>query len=531
MKNKLIDIGQSRYRKKRFNRPQNSSAIPKPQQGMQLDFYNSEVDIVLAGSGAGTGKTLGLLLLHTRHLNNSEYRGVIFRRTYAMITNPGSLLDESFKVYPLFGGVFNQQKMRWRFPSGATLDFRHLQHEKTKYEYQGAQIAGLCFDELTHHTADQFWYLISRNRSVSGVKPFIRGTCNPDADSWVAELVQWYLDDDGYPDQQKSGIIRYFMRKEDELIWSSDYDELLEKYIKPKIKEEKGMFTLKFGDGTILSSDSRDKLISRIKEEGLTREVPIKSFTFLPGSIYENKQLLEVNPEYLTNLENLHPVERERLLKGNWKIIWEAGTVFNRTWFNFVEEITELSLEYAQVVRFWDFAATEKEQAKSGTSYTASVRMAKFSEDYYVILDVTWDQIRGGEIEGLIGHTTKSDSNHTLIRWELEGGSSGKTIAYQYQENLQNANPNLNVRAVKPLGNKLARSLPLATAAQAGKIYLLEASWNNQFLNAVQQFDGTHKSLVNDIVDAADGAFSELESMPVYDDSGSMFTSIKSPYR
>ncbi|MDJ0579056.1 terminase family protein [Crocosphaera sp.] len=509
----------------------NNSAIPKPQEGMQQSLYDCGADIVLAGSGVGTGKTLGLLLKHTRHIDNPFYTGVIFRRTYAMVTNPGSLLDESYKVYPLFGGVFNQMKMRWKFPSGATIDFRHLQHEKTKFEHMGSQIAGLTFDELTHFTASQFWFLTSRNRSTSGVKPFISATCNPDAESWVAEFVQWYLDENGYPDQTKSGIVRYFIRKEEEFIWSDTYDELLERYLTPKIKEEDGIFRFKLPDETVIEGHSQQSIFDQVVGEGFTRGLPIKSFTFLPGSIYENKKLLDINPEYLTNLENLHPVRREQLLKGNWKIVFEAGTVFNRTWFGFVDEIAEVSLEYAAIVRFWDFAATEKEQAKSGTSYTASVKMAKFSEDYYVILDVTWDQIRGGEIEGLIGHTAKSDSNHTLVRWELEGGSSGKTIAYQYQENLQNENPNLNVKPVKPLGNKLARALPLATAAQSGKVVLLEGSWNTQFLNAVQQFDGTHKPLVNDIVDAADGAFSQLENTPVYGQQENMFTTIKSHYR
>ena len=47
----------------------------------------------------------------------------------------------------------------------------------------------ICFDELTHFTAHQFFYMVSRNRSTCGVRPYIRATCNPDADSWVADFL------------------------------------------------------------------------------------------------------------------------------------------------------------------------------------------------------------------------------------------------------------------------------------------------------------------------------------------------------
>ena len=35
--------------------------------------------------------------------------------------------------------------------------------------------------------------MVSRNRSTSSVKPYIRATCNPDADSWVADFLAWWI--------------------------------------------------------------------------------------------------------------------------------------------------------------------------------------------------------------------------------------------------------------------------------------------------------------------------------------------------
>ncbi len=38
-------------------------------------------------------------------------------------------------------------------------------------------------------------------------------TTNPDADSWVAEFISWWINwETGYPIQERSGIIRYFLR-------------------------------------------------------------------------------------------------------------------------------------------------------------------------------------------------------------------------------------------------------------------------------------------------------------------------------
>jgi len=46
----------------------------------------------------------------------------------------------------------------------------------------------LALDELTHFSAHQFFYMVSRNRPTCGARPYIRATCNPDADSWVADF-------------------------------------------------------------------------------------------------------------------------------------------------------------------------------------------------------------------------------------------------------------------------------------------------------------------------------------------------------
>src|SRR5271170_1350450 len=104
------------------------------------------------------------------------------------------------------------------------------------YDGQGAQVPG--FDELTHSTKSQFFYMMSRNRSMCGVRPYIRATCNPDADSWVAEFISWWIDQEtGLPIPERAGKVRYFIRVNDAVLWGDSPAELRQRYgedVQPK---------------------------------------------------------------------------------------------------------------------------------------------------------------------------------------------------------------------------------------------------------------------------------------------------------
>eukprot|EP00913_Durusdinium_trenchii_P035349 g33079.t1 len=146
---------------------------------------------------------------------------------------------------------------------------------------QGAQIPLIGFDELTHFSHSQFFYMLSRNRSMCGVRPYMRATCNPDADSWVADFIEWWLDaESGYPIPARSGVVRWFVRDGGLIVWD----------------------------------DSRERLIENVPEA-----VP-KSFTFIPANLDDNPALMRADPGYRANLLALPPTDQKRLLYGNWKI-------------------------------------------------------------------------------------------------------------------------------------------------------------------------------------------------------------------
>jgi hypothetical protein len=54
-----------------------------------------------------------------------------------------------------------------RWLRGGKIRFSQLQFATTVFDWQGAEIALLCFDELTHFTAHQFFYMVSRDRSTA----------------------------------------------------------------------------------------------------------------------------------------------------------------------------------------------------------------------------------------------------------------------------------------------------------------------------------------------------------------------------
>ena len=131
--------------------------------------------------------------------------------------------------YPRLSSTPHLRLREWRWPRGGKIKFAHLQFETTVYDWQGTQITLICFDELTHFSAHQFFYMVSRNRSTCGVRPYIRATCNPDANSWVAGFLSWWIDpESGRPIPERAGVLRYFIRIGENIVWADRPLELME---------------------------------------------------------------------------------------------------------------------------------------------------------------------------------------------------------------------------------------------------------------------------------------------------------------
>jgi Terminase large subunit, T4likevirus-type, N-terminal len=69
--------------------------------------------------------------------------------------------------------------------------------------------------------------MVSRNRSTCGVRPYIRATCNPDADSWVADFLAWWIDPEtGLPISERAGVLRYYIRVAEKIEWADRPEDL-----------------------------------------------------------------------------------------------------------------------------------------------------------------------------------------------------------------------------------------------------------------------------------------------------------------
>jgi predicted phage terminase large subunit-like protein len=452
--------------------------LPNPQSGPQTKFFETTADIAIYGGAAYCGKTFALLLDFARFANDPQYRAVIFRRTSPQITNEGGLFDTAGDIYPPVGAIPKITTHEYEFPSGATIRFAHLQHEKTKFDWQGAQLDRLGYDELSHFTESQFFYLLSRVRSPHGVATKIRAGTNPDAESWVARFIEWWIGEDGYPDRDKAGVLRYFVRIDGEIKWGDSWQALAQQY--PDLVATVG--------------DYSTKLLQPL------------SVTFVPGTLFDNIIGVTADPTYLGKLQSLHPVERDRLLGGNWKVRYMQGLVFSRQWFNVLPP--ELAPTSGLECRFWDIAATAKELATSNHYYTAGTKMNR-TGDRYTILHSVWDQVGPSEVENLIVSTAKIDGKRCIVRFELEGGANAVIFANSLVQKLRQLGFNAEFKA--PRGDKVARALPFATAAHNNEVDLLQGLWNETYLDCALKFDGTPKPLVNDVIDSSSGCFNELK--------------------
>jgi len=435
---------------------------PQPRQEI---FLSTSADIAIFGGSAGGGKTWSLLLEPLRHIGNKDFGAVIFRRTIPEITKEGALWDEAGNIYPLLSGRQNKNEHFYLFPSGSKISFAHLQYDDSVIEWRGAQIPLIEFDQLETFTSKQFFYMLSRNRSTSGIRPYVRATCNPEP-GWLADFMSWWIDEEGYAIPERSGLIRWMVRENDNTYWSSDPNQLQAEH---------------------------------------PNSTP-KSVTFILSTVYDNQILLQKDPGYLSNLQALSFVDRERLLGdrkrgGNWKIEPAAGKIFNKSWF----EIVDATPPIRSFVRRWDLAATKKKigtEGKKDPDYTSSVKMG-IAGDIVYIVDCTNEQIEPARTDTTMLNTAIQDGQKTKVRWEEEPGASGKRDSYHIVSMLKG----YDARGISSTGDKITRAKPLAAQALAGNVKLLRGLWNDEFLT---QMHGQPDLPHDDIMDAASGAYDDF---------------------
>jgi phage terminase large subunit-like protein len=366
---------------------------------------------------------------------------------------------------------FVESKKKMFFPSGSTLKYNHMEYEKDKRSHQGLAYDYLVFDEATHFSFTQIEYLMSRMRGKSKFKSRMILTANPDPDSWLLEMIDWYLDDEGYPDEAKQGVIRYFLRRNGKFIWSESREDLIEKYRTP------------------------------------TKLPSPKSFTFIGSKLIDNPVLMEVSLEYEEWLDSLNKIDKARLRDGNWYLRAEGSNYFSRKDLQKADRIPK----GAACVRAWDKASTEVSEQNPYPDYTACIKMYKTeNNEFYITGEFDRQNFDGGargdpdvfghfrckpgKRENLILRQAESDGPDCIIIMPVDPGAHGVT---EYQESAKKLAIHgfiVKKDVVAPQRSKLQKFVPFSASCENGIVYIVESTFNKATLEAfykeLEAFDG-----------------------------------------
>lgn len=276
----------------------------RPHPGAQAKYFSVRAEIVLAGGGAGGGKTMCLLMDALQGLTHPGYEAAMFRKTLVQHRMSGGLRAESVKYYPRAGGKFNKSELLWEFDRACSVKFYGCDDPS---KYDGLQCAFLAIDQLEQLTSEEFWHLQSRVRTASGAPTRIRATCNPEP-GWLERFLKsgGYVGADGFPVAEMDGVVRWFVRNQetDEVIWRDSAED----------------FGTLDADGVVTDGPYADLMPT--------------SFSFVRFPLDANPS---VSKKYRAKLQNMALEERRKKLYGNWNRWSGGGLMYRQEWWGWNE--------------------------------------------------------------------------------------------------------------------------------------------------------------------------------------------------
>lgn len=150
-----------------------SNNLDFPLHQKQWTAFTSLATEILYGGAAGSAKShLIRVAAIMWALTIPNLQVYIFRRTYDDLIKNHLEGPTGFQALlaPWIGKYVEIVDKEIRFNNGSKIYLCHCQHEKNRYDYQGAEIHVLLIDELTHFTEVIYRFLRSRVRMPSSME-------------------------------------------------------------------------------------------------------------------------------------------------------------------------------------------------------------------------------------------------------------------------------------------------------------------------------------------------------------------------
>lgn len=479
----------------------------------QKMILESKAQVLVIGGAAGSGKSYLLQLMPLLIVDDPKTTCVMFRRTSPQLRGQGGLFDTAKEIYnelpEKIRPRFRENDMKAIFPDrtinektgkpvpgkdGATVKWQSMQHVKDKLDIQGLQFTFIGVDEATQFEWEQLQYMMSRLRSNSKYVSRMVMSCNPDPDHKLREIIDWYIDEDGYPIPERDGVLRYFISIDDTYHWGDSAEELKKKY---------------------------------------GRKVRPVSFSFISSTIKDNPPMLINNPEYLAQLEGLGDVERARLLYGNWDARAQGANYFKRS---YLKEVETLPSDCTSV-RVYDKAATERSAENKTPDFTAGIKVSRDNDGHYYLSgdyhekfidEGDWStETMGrfckpsGERDKLIKLQAEYDGPDVKIIFSVDPGQAGISEFTTSSRELLQLGFIVDKDPVPGNRAKLTRFTPFSILAENGHVSIVRSSFDvrtyNALMKELEAFNGQRStgSRKDDWCDAIASGINYLEKHEV----------------
>jgi hypothetical protein len=276
-----------------------------PQVGFQEILSTCDADVIFTGGQASAGKTMAILMEAMRGLGQQGYSAIILKKELVEVKTGGGILQDAKRLYLDIPGCqyTSSDNPTFEFPQwSSTIQLAHMnlqgdsQVTEAQEKMKNKQASAIMLDELTNFNFKIWKYWFSRNRDNSGMRPKMICTLNANGWHWSRRMLDWYIGDDNYVRPERIGVKKYFViqgETVEEIIWGNSKQELVEKL------------------GITVTPE--------MAAAHITPEHLVKSFTFIPGNLMDNR-ILTFNTQggNVANLYQLGEAERMKLMYSFW---------------------------------------------------------------------------------------------------------------------------------------------------------------------------------------------------------------------